>query len=87
MTWIGNLAALVPHKDHDTLLAAAVLVLFKRPNARFIIAGRGPEEAFDDSPRFADAMAASQLATEEAILEAARRLLRATGSALKGIPT
>ena len=49
--------------------------------------GRGPEEAFDDSPRFADAMAASQLATEEAILEAARRLLRATGSALKGIPT
>ncbi|OGS41167.1 MAG: hypothetical protein A2506_00725 [Elusimicrobia bacterium RIFOXYD12_FULL_66_9] len=45
MTWIGNLAALVPHKDHDTLLAAAVLVLFKRPDARFIIAGRGPEEA------------------------------------------
>lgn len=44
MTWIGNLAALVPHKDHDTLLAAAVLVLFKRPNARFIVAGRGPEE-------------------------------------------
>ncbi|OGR91462.1 MAG: hypothetical protein A2V88_06650 [Elusimicrobia bacterium RBG_16_66_12] len=51
MTWIGNLAALVPHKDHDTLLAAAVLVLFQRPNARFIIAGRGPEE-----PRLAAAV-------------------------------
>ena len=45
MIWIGNLAALVPHKDHDTLLAAAVIVLLKRPNARFLIAGRGPEEA------------------------------------------
>ncbi len=44
-TWIGNLAALVPHKDHDTLIAAAVIVLLKRPDARFLIAGRGPEEA------------------------------------------
>ena len=43
--WVGNLAALVPHKDHDTLLAAAVIVLLKRPRARFLIAGRGPEEA------------------------------------------
>jgi glycosyltransferase involved in cell wall biosynthesis len=43
--WIGNLAALVPHKDHDTLLAAAVIVLLQRPAARFLIAGRGPEEA------------------------------------------
>ena len=42
---IGNLAALVPHKDHDTLLAAAVIVLLKRPQARFLIAGRGPEQA------------------------------------------
>ncbi len=42
---IGNLAALVPHKDHDTLLAAAVIVLLKRPKAVFLIAGRGPEEA------------------------------------------
>jgi glycosyltransferase involved in cell wall biosynthesis len=42
---IGNLAALVPHKDHDTLLAAAVIVLLQRPRARFLIAGRGPEEA------------------------------------------
>lgn len=41
---IGNLAALVPHKDHDTLLAAAVIVCLKRPDARFIIAGKGPEE-------------------------------------------
>lgn len=42
---LGNLAALVPHKDHDTLLAAAVIVLLKRPNVKFLIAGRGPEES------------------------------------------
>lgn len=44
MTWIGNLAALVPHKDHDTLLAAALLVRMKRPDALFLIAGKGPEQ-------------------------------------------
>lgn len=42
--WVGNLAALVPHKDHDTLIAAALIVLLKRPNALFLIAGQGPEE-------------------------------------------
>jgi len=42
---VGNLAALVPHKDHDTLIAAALIVLLKRPKVRFLIAGRGPEEA------------------------------------------
>ncbi len=42
--WIGNLAALVPHKDHDNLIAAAVIVLLQRPDARFLIAGEGPEE-------------------------------------------
>lgn len=41
---IGNLAALVPHKDHDSLLAAAVIVLLQRPSVKFLIAGRGPEE-------------------------------------------
>lgn len=41
--WIGNLAALVPHKDHDTLIAAALIVLLKRPDAVFLIAGEGPE--------------------------------------------
>lgn len=41
--WIGNLAALVPHKDHDNLIAAALLVLHKRPKAIFLIAGEGPE--------------------------------------------
>lgn len=41
---IGNLAALVPHKDHDTLLAAALIVLLKRPDARFLVAGAGPQE-------------------------------------------
>ena len=44
MAWVGNLAALVPHKDHDTLLAAAVIVLLKRPKTRFLIAGTGPEK-------------------------------------------
>jgi glycosyltransferase involved in cell wall biosynthesis len=42
--WIGNLAALVPHKDHDTLIAAALIVLLKKPEALFLIAGEGPEE-------------------------------------------
>ncbi len=42
---IGNLAALVPHKDHDTLIAAAVIVLLQRPQVKFLIAGRGPQEA------------------------------------------
>ncbi len=42
--WVGNLAALVPHKDHDTLLAAALLVLQKRPQTTFLIAGQGPEQ-------------------------------------------
>ena len=45
MTWVGNLAALVPHKDHDNLLAAAVIVLLKNPRTRFLIAGDGPEKA------------------------------------------
>jgi glycosyltransferase involved in cell wall biosynthesis len=42
--WVGNLAALVPHKDHDTLIAAALLVVQKRPRTSFLIAGRGPEQ-------------------------------------------
>lgn len=42
--WIGNAAALVPHKDHETLIAAAVIVLMKRKDAVFLIAGRGPQE-------------------------------------------
>lgn len=45
MTWVGNLAALVPHKDHETLIAAAVIALLKNPRLRFLIAGKGPEEA------------------------------------------
>ena len=45
MAWVGNLAALVAHKDHDTLLAAALIILLKRPGTRFLVAGRGPEES------------------------------------------
>lgn len=41
--WVGNLAALVPHKDHDNLIAAALLVAQKRPGTIFLIGGRGPE--------------------------------------------
>ncbi|MBI4678480.1 MAG: glycosyltransferase [Elusimicrobia bacterium] len=40
--WVGNLAALVPHKDHDTLVAAAYIAARKRPDLRFLIAGDGP---------------------------------------------
>lgn len=50
-TWIGNLAALVPHKDHDTLIAAALIVILKRPDAVFLIAGEGPE-----GPRLLDSV-------------------------------
>ncbi|MBI3553649.1 MAG: glycosyltransferase [Elusimicrobia bacterium] len=42
--WVGNLAALVPHKDHDTLIAAALIAVLKRPDLVFLIAGEGPEE-------------------------------------------
>ena len=42
--WIGNAAALVPHKDHDTLIAAALIVLLNRPKTLFLIAGEGPEK-------------------------------------------
>ncbi|OGR83171.1 MAG: hypothetical protein A3J74_00950 [Elusimicrobia bacterium RIFCSPHIGHO2_02_FULL_57_9] len=42
-SWIGNLAALVPHKDHDNLITAALLVLMKKPDAIFLIGGEGPE--------------------------------------------
>jgi glycosyltransferase involved in cell wall biosynthesis len=41
--WIGNAAALVPHKDHETLLRAAALVLQERGDARLVILGEGPE--------------------------------------------
>ncbi len=41
--WVGNLAALVPLKDHATLIAAAELVVHGRPDTVFVIAGEGPE--------------------------------------------
>ena len=42
--WVGNLAALVPHKDQRTLIAAAKKVLERRPGTVFVIGGAGPEE-------------------------------------------
>jgi glycosyltransferase involved in cell wall biosynthesis len=38
---IGNVAALTPHKDHETLIRAAALVLERVPEARFVILGEG----------------------------------------------
>lgn len=43
--WVGNLAALVPHKDHDNLIGAAILVLQRKPSTVFLIAGDGPEKS------------------------------------------
>jgi len=42
-SWVGNLAALVPLKDHATLIAAAEVVLRRRPDTVFLIGGEGPE--------------------------------------------
>ncbi len=39
---VGNVAALTGHKDHATLLDAAQVVLRRRPDVRFVIAGEGP---------------------------------------------
>ncbi len=39
---VGNVAALVDHKDHATLLQAAELVLTAMPRAAFVILGDGP---------------------------------------------
>lgn len=40
--WVGSAAAFVPHKDPETLLKAAALVLRERKDARFILLGEGP---------------------------------------------
>lgn len=40
--WIGNVAALVPHKDQANFLKAASLVARKRPASVFWVVGEGP---------------------------------------------
>ncbi len=40
---VGNVAQLVDHKDHATLLRAAALVLDTKPDCRFLICGDGPK--------------------------------------------
>ena len=40
--WVGNLAALVPHKDQATFLRAAANIRERKPGARFWIVGEGP---------------------------------------------
>jgi glycosyltransferase involved in cell wall biosynthesis len=42
-TWIGNMAAHVPHKDQATLLRAAAVAGRERPELRFLLVGDGPE--------------------------------------------
>jgi glycosyltransferase involved in cell wall biosynthesis len=42
---IGNVAQLVDHKDHETLLRAARIVLEVLPDSRFLICGEGPLRA------------------------------------------
>ena len=61
--WVGNLAALVPHKDHDTLLAAALLVSQRNGQSSFLIAGEGPE-----GPRLAQSIRRMGLAGKVFIL-------------------
>ncbi|MBI4051275.1 MAG: glycosyltransferase, partial [Elusimicrobia bacterium] len=41
--WIGNLAALVPHKNQKTLIEAMPIVTSKIPNVHLLLAGEGPE--------------------------------------------
>jgi glycosyltransferase involved in cell wall biosynthesis len=40
-TLVGNIAALVGHKDHATLLRAARRVIERRPDVRFVVIGDG----------------------------------------------
>ena len=42
---VGQIAALVDHKDQPTLLRAAVRVLARRPDVRFVIVGDGERRA------------------------------------------
>ena len=42
---VGNVAQLVDHKDHATLLRAAAIVLKAKPDCRFLICGDGPRRA------------------------------------------
>jgi len=42
---VGAVGALVGHKDHGTLVRAARRVSAERPDARFLVAGEGPERA------------------------------------------
>ena len=41
---IGNVAQLVDHKDHATLIRAAAIVLKRKPDCRFVICGDGPRK-------------------------------------------
>lgn len=40
---VANVAALVPHKDHATLLRAAARMAVRLPDVHWVVAGEGPE--------------------------------------------
>jgi L-malate glycosyltransferase len=42
---VGNVAALAPHKGHQHLIEAAVLVVREVPDARFVVVGDGEQRA------------------------------------------
>jgi glycosyltransferase involved in cell wall biosynthesis len=48
---IGMVARVDPQKDHGTFLAAAKLVAFRYPQARFLLVGRGTEELVSEKFR------------------------------------
>jgi len=43
--WVGIVAALRPEKHHELFLAAAAAVAARRPEARFLVVGDGPERS------------------------------------------
>jgi len=40
---VASFTGLRPHRDHETLIRAAVLLKERRPRAKFVILGKGPE--------------------------------------------
>lgn len=52
---VASFTGLRPHRDHETLLRAAVLLKERRPQTRFVILGKGPErEHLEDLVEEAD---------------------------------
>ena len=73
--WVGNIAALVPHKDHATLLRAARAVVDERPEVGFVIVGEG--ELRDDLLRLRAELRLAGRVFFTGFLPQAQRLLSA----------